>query len=129
MTGATFDTGMLIALERNDRAAWAVLRRLVDRGEVPTVPTVVTAQAWRDGRSQTRLARALGHCRSERVAEDLARRAGELCGRAGTSDVVDAIVIESAVRRRDDVYTGDVEDLRQLATHTTAPVALVQISR
>ncbi len=33
MTGATFDTGMLIALERNERAAWAVLRRLVDRGE------------------------------------------------------------------------------------------------
>lgn len=94
---------------------------------VPTVPTVVTAQAWRDGRGQTRLARALGHCRSERVAEDLARRAGELCGRAGTSDVVDAIVIESAVNVDATTCTrGDVEDLRQLAT---APVALVQISR
>lgn len=41
---ATFDTGMLIALDRNEREAWTVLRRLVDRGEVPTVPTVVTAQ-------------------------------------------------------------------------------------
>lgn len=129
MSGATFDTGMLIALERNEREAWAVLRRLVNRGDVPTVPTVVTAQAWRDGRRQARLARALGHCRAERVAEDLARRAGELCGRAGTSDVVDAIVIESAIRRRDDVYTGDLDDLRHLATHTTTPVALVQISR
>lgn len=124
---ATFDTGMLVALDRNEREAWAVLRRLVDRAEVPTIPTVVIAQAWRDGRRQARLARALGDCRLEALGDDLARRAGELCGRAGTSDVVDAIVIESAARRSDDVYTGDPRDLEHLATHLTQPVAIVPI--
>jgi len=42
--GATFDAGMLVALDRNERDAWVVLRRLINRGEVPTIPTVVTAQ-------------------------------------------------------------------------------------
>lgn len=31
---ATLDAGMLIALDRNVRDAWVILRRLVDRGEV-----------------------------------------------------------------------------------------------
>lgn len=127
MSSATFDTGMLVALDRNAREAWVVLRRLVDQGEVPTVPTVVTAQAWRDGRRQARLARALGDCRPEALGEGLARRAGELCGRAGTADVVDAIVIESAGRRRDDVYTSDAGDLARLAEHISDRVAVVPI--
>lgn len=126
---ATFDTGMLIALDRNEREAWVVLRRLVDRGEVPTVPTVVTAQAWRDGRRQAQVARALRDCRPETLDDDLARRAGELCGRSETSDVVDAIVMESAAGRGDDVYTGDTGDLEHLADHLSRPVAIVSIGR
>ena len=126
---ATFDTGMLIALDRNAREAWAILRRLVDRGEVPTIPTVVTAQAWRDGRRQAQLARALGDCRLDHLGDELARRAGELCGRSATSDVVDAIVVESAAGRGDDVYTGDTGDLEHLANHLSRPVAIVPIGR
>lgn len=34
---------MLVALDRNQREAWVVLRRLVNRGEVPTVPTAAAA--------------------------------------------------------------------------------------
>ncbi len=124
---ATFDTGMLIALDRNEREAWTALRRLVDRGEVPTVPTVVTAQAWRDGRRQARLAQALGNCRPDSLGDEAARRAGELCGRAGTSDIVDAVVVETARRRGDDIYTGDTGDLEHLAEHITSPVAIVPI--
>jgi uncharacterized protein with PIN domain len=41
VSGATFDTGMLVAFDRNEREARVVLRRLVDRGEVATVPAVV----------------------------------------------------------------------------------------
>jgi len=126
---ATFDTGMLIALDRNEREAWTVLRRLVDRGEVPTVPTVVTAQAWRDGRRQARLAQALRDCRADPLGDDVARRAGELCGRAETSDVVDAVVIETARHRGDDVYTSDIDDLEHLADHITRAIAIVPIGR
>lgn len=129
MGGTTFDTGMLVALDRNEREAWVVLRRLVNRGEVPTVPTVVIAQAWRDGRRQARLARALGDCRPEILSDDLARKAGELCQRSRTADIVDAVVIESAGRRNDDVYTGDAGDLEHLAEHITNPVAIIPIGR
>jgi hypothetical protein len=129
MNSATFDTGMLIALDRNDREAWVALRLLVDRGAVPTVPTAVTAQAWRDGRRQSRLAQALGKCRSEALTEEYARRAGELCARAGTSDIVDAVVVESAGRRGDDVYTGDIADLEHLAEHIGNAVSIVPIGR
>lgn len=127
MSGATFDTGMLVALDRNEREAWVVLRRLINRGEVPAVPTVVTAQAWRDGRRQVQLARALGDCRPEILSDDLARKAGELCQRSRTADIVDAVVIESAGRRNDDVYTGDIGDLEKLAGHITSQVAIIPI--
>jgi len=129
VSGATFDTGMLVALDRNEREAWVVLRRLVNRGEVPTIPTVVTAQAWRDGRRQAQLARALGDCRPESLSEELARNAGELCRRSRTSDIVDAVVIESAGRRNDDVYTGDTGDLEHLTEHITNQVAIIPIGR
>lgn len=127
MSGVTFDTGILVALERNERAAWVVLRRCLNRLEVPTVPTVVTAQAWRDGRRQAQLARALGQCRPEALDDDLARRAGELCGRAGTADIVDAVVVESASRRQDVIFTSDAGDMEHLADHMARPVTVVSI--
>jgi hypothetical protein len=129
VSGATFDTGMLVALDRNDRDAWVALRRLVNRGEVPTVPTVVTAQAWRDGRRQAQLARALGDCRPEILSDELARKAGELCRCSRTADIVDAVVIESAGHRNDDVYTGDIGDLEHLAEHIANQVAIIPIGR
>jgi hypothetical protein len=91
------------------------------------VPTVVTAQARRDGRRQARLARALRDCRPEALDDELARRAGELCGPSDTSDVVDAIVIQSAASRGDDIYTGDARDLEHLADRLTLPVVIVPI--
>ena len=129
MSGATFDTGMLVALDRNEREAWVVLRRLVSLGEVPTVPTVATAQAWRDGRRQAQLARALGDCRPEILSDELARRAGELWRRSRTAYIVDAVVIVSAGRRNDDVYTGDTRDLEHLAEHITYPIPIIQVGR
>ena len=129
MSGATFDTGMLVALDGNEREAWVVLRRLVNRGEVPTVPTVVTAQAWREDRRQAQLARALDDCRPEILSDEVARKAGELCRRSRTADIVDAVVIESAGRRNDDVYTGDTVDLEHLAEHIANQVAIIPIGR
>jgi len=127
VSGATFDTGVLVALERDDREAWTVLLRSVLRGEVPTVPAPVTAQAWRDGRRQARLARALRQCRPEVLDNALARRAGELCGRAGTADIVDAVVVASAGRRDDVIFTTDVDDLEHLADYVDTPVTIVRI--
>lgn len=127
MSGLTLDTGALIALDRNDRAAWAFLRRSVDRDEVPVVPTVVVAQAWRGSRREALLARALNACQSEVLDDELARRAGALCGRAGTADIVDAVVVESAAGRHDIIVTSDPNDLRHLAGHATGAVTVVPV--
>ncbi|MBA3604608.1 MAG: twitching motility protein PilT [Actinomycetota bacterium] len=82
---------------------------------VPVVPAAVVAQAWRGGRRQARLARFLTGCNIDALDEHQARSAGELLARAGTTDVVDACVVEGALRRRDLVVSSDIDDLSQLA--------------
>ena len=44
----TFDTGMLIALERRKSRATEALRAIVRRGLLPVVPAVVHAEWWRE---------------------------------------------------------------------------------
>ena len=122
--GATFDAGILIGLDRDDRALWARLRIINRRAVVPVIPAPVVTQVWRSPR-QANLARALGHCRIEPTDAELARRAGELCGAAGSSDAVDAIVVASAARRGDTVFTSDPTDLRALSAHVRG-VAVVE---
>jgi len=46
--------------------------------------------------------------------EHLARACGELCGRKGTADVVDASVVIVAREHQDVILTSDPEDLRKL---------------
>lgn len=120
MSGVTFDAGALVALDRNEREAWVALKSYLRSGDVPTIPTVATAQAWRNGARQARLSQAMKLCRQESLTEDLAREAGELCGRTGKSDVVDAAIIVSAARRYDVIVTSDRRDLDHLAGHVVA---------
>jgi hypothetical protein len=69
-----------------------------------------------DGARHARLARLFGS--SAVVVEPLddarARAAGQLCGVAGTRDVIDAAVVLGAKARGDRVFTSDVDDLREL---------------
>jgi hypothetical protein len=114
MPGITYDTGALIAAERNDRRAWALHRRELERGLIPTVPAGVLAQSWRGG-LQAQLSRLIGGCRVEELDESRARSAGTACGAAGTSDVVDAAVVVGAAIRGDIVITSDPGDLSRLS--------------
>lgn len=116
--GLTLDAGALIALDRNDRRQWARLRRAVARNQRPVLPAPVITQVWRSPR-QANLARAVKACLVEEVDVELARKAGELCAKAKTSDAVDAIVVASAARRRDIVLTTDVGDIVRLADHAS----------
>jgi hypothetical protein len=43
--------------------------------------------------------------------------------------VVEAVVVEPASRRSDDVHTGGAHDLEHLAGHITNPLAIVPIGR
>ena len=112
--GLTYDTGALIAAERNDRRIWALHRRALERGIVPTVPAGVLAQGWRGG-PQTQMSRVLSGCRIEPFDEPRARSAGAACGIAGTSDVVDAAVVVGAAARNDIIVSSDPRDLKRLS--------------
>lgn len=123
--GFTFDTGMLIALDRYDRDLWNDLLTFVEEGFRPTVPAPVITQAWRSPR-QVNLARALQHCVIDATDEAMARHAGELLATSGAEDAVDAIVVASAARRGDVVWTSDPDDITALAS-ATANVAVFAV--
>jgi len=116
VSGLTLDTGALIGFERNDRAVVAIVARAWERKLRLAVPAGALGQAWRDGRRQARLARLLGSDLVEvEPLDDLrARAAGQLCGVAGTSDVIDASVVLCARSRGHGVLTSDSDDLRRL---------------
>ena len=116
MTAVVLDTGALIGFERNDRRVVAIIARALEHHDPIVVPAGVVAQAWRDGSRQTRLARLLGSPMCEVLAFDdrQARAAGQLCGVATTTDVIDASVAVAACDRGARVLTSDPDDLRRL---------------
>jgi predicted nucleic acid-binding protein len=116
MSGAILDTGALVAFERSDRRVVAIVARALEHHDQLVVPAGVVAQAWRNGARQARLARLLGSPICEVIVLDdrRARAAGQLCGVAGTSDVVDASVAVAARERALRIITSDADDLRLL---------------
>ena len=126
MGGVTYDTGALVAAERNQREVWAVHRRALERGILPTVPAGVLAQAWRGG-PQAELSRLLKGCRIEELDEVRGRAAGQACGRARTSDVIDAAVVVGALARGDLVVTSDRRDITKIAAALDASMDIIAI--
>jgi hypothetical protein len=112
------DAGALIALDRNDREVWAILRVAADDSELIQVPAGAIAQAWRDARRQVLLTRALRHCDEVSLDGALARTAGLLCGQSKTADIVDASVALAAAglarRGAVSVLTSDTGDIEHL---------------
>ncbi|MCI0344363.1 MAG: PIN domain nuclease [Chloroflexi bacterium] len=116
MSGLTLDAGGLIAFERNDRRAVAIVARALERRLPLTVPAGVVGQVWRDGRRQVRLVRLLGSqaVEVEPLDDTRARAAGQLCGVTGTRDIIDASVVLCARARDQGVLTSDVDELSRL---------------
>ena len=112
----TYDTGALIAAERNDRRMWALHLGFLALDIVPTVPAPVVAEAWRGGSRQASLSRFLQGCAIEELGSDQARRVGVLAGRAKFDDIVDVTVVEGALRRKDDlILTSNESHIRHIA--------------
>lgn len=120
-----------MALEHDDRRVWELLREAADTEEIVQVPAGVIAQAWRDGSRQVLLVRALAHCDEIPLDGVDARNSGELCGRAGSTDVIDASVVVTASRlaARDSVavVTSDPDDIGLLAATLDTPITLVRV--
>jgi predicted nucleic acid-binding protein len=112
----TFDTGMLIALERRKRRATEALRAIVRRGFLPIVPAVIFVEWWR-GRSDIR-EEILAAVIVEEMPPALCRAAGEALRSVRGSSLADAVVMASAALRGGGVvYTADVDDLQRLQRH------------
>lgn len=123
MPGVVYDTGALLAAEKRSRSLWVLHDEVLAAGIVPVVPVVVLAQAWRGG-PQAELSRLLKGCRVQPDDEAVGRAAGDLCGLAGSSDVVDAIVVVTAIRGGSVVFTSDPDDLRRLAGALSSELVL-----
>jgi len=112
----TFDTGMLIALERHQQRATEAFRNIIRRGLLPVVPAVVYAEWWR-GRTDVR-EEILAAVIVEEMPPSLCRAAGEALGAVRGSTLADAVVMASAALRGGGVlYTSDVDDMSRLQRH------------
>ena len=110
------DAGALIAFERRDARMRALVRRALETKSRLIIPAGVLAQVYRNPAEQVPL-RALANGPTTTVPpldRALAEASGTLCGRTGTSDVVDASVVLVARRERAVVVTSDTDDLRRL---------------
>ncbi|MHB1510267.1 MAG: twitching motility protein PilT [Acidimicrobiales bacterium] len=118
-----YDAGVLVAAERNDRNAWADHRTRLELGLVPTTTAPVVAQVSRSDR-QVQLRRFLRGCQTAAFENGQAHEVGELLGRAGTSDVVDAHIVLTAAETASAVLSGDVADLSLLSGHLQHPIEI-----
>ncbi len=119
----TFDTGMLIALERRKRRATEAFRNIVRRGFLPFVPAIVYVEWWR-GRTDIR-EEILAAVVVEDMPPPLCRAAGEALGAVRGSSLADAVVMASAALRGGGVvYTSDLHDLKRLQRHFPTVVVL-----
>jgi len=112
----TLDAGALIALDKGSPKMIALLQLAVRKNAKFHVPAAVVGQAWRDGSRQVSVARFL---RTPEVAVhsldgEAAKACGELCGAAGTRDVIDASVVLLARETKSLVLTSDPDDLLRL---------------
>jgi len=121
--GLTYDTGALIAAERDDRLMWSLHRAAIARGLIPTVPAGVLSEAWRGG-PQHQLSRLLKGCVIEDLDEARARQVGVLAAQSGLADTVDLAVVEGATRRNDAVVTSNRRDIEQGAAVTGTKLSI-----
>jgi predicted nucleic acid-binding protein len=104
-----YDTGVLIAADRNDRRIWADHRARLEAGVVPVTTAPVVAQASRSPR-QVPLRRFLRGCEIVGFEAAQAHAVGLLLAKSATSDIVDAHVAVTAARTGAVVITSDPDD-------------------
>lgn len=119
------DSAALIALERNARSAWVRLKACQEAGDPPITHGGVVGQVWRGGPRQARLAQALAGVDVRPLDQELGRRAGELLGATGLSEVVDAALVLLATDG-DDIVTSDLGDFHELAASSGRHVELIR---
>ena len=126
MATIVYDTGALLAAERRNPDFLALHNELTAARIRPIVPVVVLAQAWRGG-PQHQISRVLKACDILPDDERTGRAAGVACAASGTADVVDAIVVATAVRHQAPVVTSAPSDLTHIADSIGVKIRLYTI--
>ena len=126
MAAIVYDTGALLAAERRNPDFLALHDEATAARIRPLVPAVVLAQAWRGG-PQHQISRVLKGCDILPDDERTGRAAGVACAASGTADVVDAIVVATAVRHQAPVVTSDPSDLTHIADSIGVKIRLYTI--
>jgi len=126
MSTVVYDAAVLVAADRNERRAWAEHRARLEFGVVPLVPTPVIAQVSRSPQ-QAQLRRFLTGCMVVPLGESEAHEAGRLLGMTKTSDVVDAVVVTTALQQKTTILTCDPDDIGRLVRASGREVAVVAI--
>lgn len=125
--GLVYDTGVLIAAERNERRMWALHARALQRGVRPIVPAACVVEAWRAGK-QPNLSRLLAGCEIEALTGEFAKRSGALRhGVASDVGPVDATVVELAVRHNGAIVTSDRPDIEALAAAARRRLQIIDV--
>jgi hypothetical protein len=122
-----YDTGALLAAERNDRRLLFLHKEALLSSRRIVVPAPVLAQAWRGGSRQAILSMLLSSCEIEATTERIAKAAGELLGVSSTSDAVDAIVVATALRLGAHAFTSDPNDLHKLADAANTVLTVIVV--
>lgn len=120
------DAGAFLAVERGDQGVTAKIRRALDSDKPPRTHGGVVGQVWRGGGRQARTARLLKGTDIVALDRNLGRRAGELLGRTGTADVIDAAVVLLA-EDGDEILTSDAGDLRPLAAESGIRIEITPV--
>ena len=126
MSTVVYDAGVLIAADRNERRAWAEHRVRLELGVVPLVPAPVVVQVGRSPQ-QAQLRRFLTGCVVTPLGETEAHEAGRLLGLTKTADVVDAVVVTTAVRQKAMILTSDPGDIKRLVRASGREIAVAAI--
>lgn len=121
------DAGALIAYERGSRTVQAFLERAYRRSEDVRTTTAVVAQTWHGDPRQARLALLLRGVDERELTSDQARLVGRLLRTAGTTDVVDATIVDIA-NDGDEILTSDPGDIRTLAVTARKTLIVTQVS-
>ena len=126
MSAVVYDAAVLVAADRNERRAWAAHKARLEFGIIPLVPAPVVAQVSRSPR-QAQLRRFPTGCAVVPLGESEAHEAGRLLGLTRTADVVDAVVVTTALRRKAMILTGDRDDMERLVRASGREVAVVAV--
>jgi predicted nucleic acid-binding protein len=126
MSAVVYDAAVLVAADRNERRAWAEHKARLELGVIPLVPAPVVAQVSRSPQ-QAQLRRFLTGCVVVPLGESEAHEAGRLLGMTRTADVVDAVVVTIALRRKAMILTSDPDDMERLVRASGREVPVVTV--